>query len=103
MLSQSEASSGPRTKGVQIYKKTVLLRCIHHFKNNNMDHMRISGTEPSSVILSQTSKFEEIVVPRPATNLTLGKVKGQGQGHCMVPIERACHNDHAYQVSMLYH
>ena len=30
---------------------------IHHFKSdfiNNMDHMRISGTEPSSVILSQT-------------------------------------------------
>ena len=39
------------------YKKRLLLRCIHHFKSdliNNMDHMRISGTEPSSVILSQT-------------------------------------------------
>ena len=37
------------------YKKSLLLRCIHHFKSdliNNMDHMRISGTEPSSVILS---------------------------------------------------
>ena len=37
------------------YKKRLLLRCIHHFKAdliNNMDHMRISGTEPSSVILS---------------------------------------------------
>ena len=34
------------------YKKRLLLRCIHHFKSdiiNNMDHMRISGTEPSSV------------------------------------------------------
>ena len=37
----------------------LLLRCIwllHHFKSDlysNMDHMRISGTEPSSVILSQ--------------------------------------------------
>ena len=31
------------------YKKRLLLRCIHHFKSdliNNMDHMRISGTEP---------------------------------------------------------
>ena len=31
--------------------------CIHPFKSdliNNMDHMRISGTEHSSVILSQT-------------------------------------------------
>ena len=39
------------------YEKRLLLRCIHHFKSdliNNMDHMRISGTEPSSVILSQT-------------------------------------------------
>ena len=39
------------------YKKRLLLRCIHHFRSdliNNMDHMRISGTEPSSVILSQT-------------------------------------------------
>ena len=32
-----------------------------HFKSdliNNMDHMRISGTEPSSVILSQKSIFK---------------------------------------------
>ena len=39
------------------YKKRLPLRCIRHFKSdliNNMDHMRISGTEPSSVILSQT-------------------------------------------------
>ena len=39
------------------YKKGLLLRCIHHFKSdiiNNMDHMRISGTESSSVILIQT-------------------------------------------------
>ena len=39
------------------YTKRLLLRCIHHFKSDlidNMDHMRISGTEPSSVILSQT-------------------------------------------------
>ena len=38
------------------YKKRLLLRCIHHFKSdliNNMDHIRISGTEPSSVILIQ--------------------------------------------------
>ena len=37
------------------YKKR-LLSYIHHFKSDliyNMDHMRISGTEPLSVILSQ--------------------------------------------------
>ena len=41
------------------YKKRLLLRCIHHFKSdliNNMDHMRISGNEPSSVVLSKTMK-----------------------------------------------
>ena len=39
------------------YEQRLLLRYIHHFKSdliNDMDHMRISGTEPSSVILSQT-------------------------------------------------
>ena len=39
------------------FKKRLLLRCIHHFESDltyNMDHIRISGTEPSSVILSQT-------------------------------------------------
>ena len=38
-----------------------LLRCIHHFKSDlidNMDNMHISGTEPSSVILSQTKKLK---------------------------------------------
>ena len=45
------------------YKKRLLLRCIHHFKSdliNNMDHMRISGTEPSSVILSQKKYFQKL-------------------------------------------
>ena len=44
-----------------LYKKRLLLRCIHHFYTdfiNNMDHMRISGTEPSSVILSQKSNLK---------------------------------------------
>ena len=27
---------------------------------NNMDHKRISGTEPSSVILSQTKSFKKL-------------------------------------------
>ena len=36
---------------------------MHHCKSdliNNIDHMRISGTEPSSVILSQTKSFENV-------------------------------------------
>ena len=39
------------------YKNILLPRCIHYFKSdwiNNMDHMRILGTDPSSVILNQT-------------------------------------------------
>ena len=39
------------------YEKRLLFRCMHHFKSdliNNMDYMRISGTEPLSVILNQT-------------------------------------------------
>ena len=38
------------------YIERLLLRCIHHLKSdliNNMDYMRISGTEPLSVITSQ--------------------------------------------------
>ena len=45
------------------YKKRLLPRCIHHFISdliNNMDHMRISGTEPSSVILSQTKYLKKL-------------------------------------------
>ena len=36
--------------------KILLLTCIHHFKSdlsNDMDHIRIPGTEPSSVTLIQ--------------------------------------------------
>ena len=49
-------SDSSLTYYIGIKKKILLLRCIHHFKSdliNDMDHMRISGTEPSSVILSQ--------------------------------------------------
>ena len=54
-----DSNPGPTVYEVKVltlsyeYKKRLLLRCIHHFKSdwiNNMDHMRISGTEPSSVI-----------------------------------------------------
>ena len=36
---------------------------MHHFKMdliNNKDHMSISGTEPSPVILRQTKKFKKV-------------------------------------------
>ena len=50
-------SSSSDTHQVVEIKKRLLLRCIHHFKldsMNSMDHMRISGIEPSSLILSKT-------------------------------------------------
>ena len=57
-----DTAEGPDKIHYQLlkYKKRLLLRCIHHFNSdliNNMDHMRISGTKPSSVILSQTKKL----------------------------------------------
>ena len=45
-----------RVNGVELMKFKINLRCLHHFKSdliNNMDHVRISGTKPTSVILSQ--------------------------------------------------
>ena len=47
-------------------------------------------------------QIQRIVVPRAATNLTLKKVQGQGQGHGMDPFERACHKDHACQIYIEY-
>ena len=40
-----------------------VVESIQHFKSdviNDMDHMRISGTEPSSVILSQRKWFKKL-------------------------------------------
>ena len=40
------------------YKKRRLRRCIHNFKSDlidNMDHMRISGTEPRQWSLAKKS------------------------------------------------
>ena len=48
-----------------ICPRGLTLRRIHHFRSdliNNMDHMRISGTEPSSVILSQTKSFQNVTI-----------------------------------------
>ena len=44
---------------VEIQKQTYV-RCIHHFKsdlNNNMDHMRILGTEETPPKLSITQQL----------------------------------------------
>ena len=49
------STSGDTQQVVEI-KKRLVLRCLHNFKSNltnDMDHMRISGTKPSSPILSQ--------------------------------------------------
>ena len=47
------------------YKKRLILKCIHHFNSDlihDMDHRRISGNEPSSVILSQTKWFQKLKI-----------------------------------------
>ena len=56
-MNEMKMGKTSQLSGTHEYKKRLLLGCIHHFKSdliNNMDHMGISGTEPSSVILSQT-------------------------------------------------
>ena len=61
------------------YKKRLLLSWIHHFKSdliNNMDHMRISGTEPSSVILSQTCSINKMKSNDPKAPKTSWSQKG---------------------------
>ena len=53
------------------YKKRLLLRCIHHFKSdliNNMDHMRISGTEPSSVKMTKNTVWSSFLTDFTAEN-----------------------------------
>ena len=62
--------SGTIRNFMNIYEKRLLLRCIHHFNSdliNNMDHMRISGTEPSSVILiAKQGSLKVEVMPKRA-------------------------------------
>ena len=52
------------------YEKGLLSRRKHHFNPDliiDMDHMRISGIEPSSVILNQTKYFKRWnVMPKSA-------------------------------------
>ena len=59
--SRTQWSNTSVTHQVVEIKKRLLLRCEHHFKSNvinNMDHMRISVNEPSSVMLSQIKWFQ---------------------------------------------
>ena len=56
----------------------------------------------SKVDVIVNKQIRRIVIPCVAEKLTLKNVKVRGQGHSMVPIERACHKDHACQISMLY-
>ena len=46
-----------------VQKKRILLRYSHHFAScliNNMDHMRISDTKPSSEIHSLQMQFKKL-------------------------------------------
>ena len=62
--SSNEKGHGDATR-IKIYIQVIskiLLRWIHNFKSdliNIIDHMRISGNEPSSVILRQTEWFQK--------------------------------------------
>ena len=55
---------------------------------NNMDHMRISGTGPSSVILSQTKSFKKLISD---AQKYLNKLKPKGMirlGYCFTLYQR---------------
>ena len=55
-----DAATNPCRKNCYI-KKILLLWCIHHFKLDliyNMDNLRISGNESSTVIHSQTKWYQ---------------------------------------------
>ena len=59
--------------------KRLLLRRIHHFKTdliNTMDNLRISGTEPSSVILSKKKGFSKVEKRCPKRAKNKRKPKG---------------------------
>ena len=58
------------------YEKILLLRCVHHLKPdwiNIVDHMRIFGTEPSSVILYKTNVKVEKWCPNSASTSKIQK------------------------------
>ena len=64
-----------------------LIIFIHHFKSdliNNMDHMRISGTESSSVILSQRSIFKSW---KDISKTCQNKLKPKGVVHYLLSTE----------------
>ena len=65
------------------YGKILLLRCIHYLQTdliNNMDHMCISGTEPSSVFLSQTKICDDSIIRVP---ISLVRTKSVGNDFCI--------------------
>ena len=64
---------------VEIQIETLNNWCIHHFKSDliyNMDHKRISGTEPSSVILIQTCIVSKVEKQLPKSAKTSWSQKG---------------------------
>ena len=80
---------------MQVYKMLCIIGWLTHI-------VSISKAESEKHLVYKWNKqMQRIVVLRAAINLTLKKDKGQGHG--MVPIERACHKDHAWKISMLSH
>ena len=63
-------------------------------------HVKHTGAIKQHVLIYKQANSKNCGPP--ASNMTLKKVKGQGQGQCMVPIGGTCHKDHSCQISMLY-
>ena len=76
----------------QVYKMLCIIGRLTHI-------VSISKAESEKHLVYKLNKqIQRIVVLRAATNLTLKKVKVMAW-----PMERACHKDHACQISILYH
>ena len=77
-----------------------------HIYLHDLVHVYVSTyamyvSHPSQLLINMIKANSESCGPPPGNNFDLEVCKGQGHG--MVPNYRACHKDHACQISMLYH
>ena len=91
-------SDSPRRRALSFHSPGGVNQWIS--KDLSCDALNHNMSRLKTGIMPYNKQIGRIVFPSAATNLTLKKVKGQG--HDMVPIERACHKDHASLISMLY-
>ena len=101
----------PHRNALRGDKKRLHLRCIHHFKSaliNNVDHMRILGTDPSSVIRSQTNTFKKLKsgaqkVPKQTKAKRDGVINSQNYNFVQIQILSKCYESSKVDRKTLLH